>query len=96
MKKDNLIWWVIGGIGAYALYRYYQNNNKAKTTLDDAKVVDIVVSEEAKKYPISLKSQYNIVLPVDMVSKKVQAKGEQLRDGRYAIQPQRINAPMYI
>jgi len=91
MKKDNLIWWIIGGIGAYALYRYYQN--KGKKSLDDSKVLDIVVAEEANKYPVQLKAQYNIVLPVDMVSKKVKAKGEELRAGRYALQPQRINKP---
>lgn len=92
MKKDNLIWWVIGGIGAYALYRYYQN--KAKKPLDDSKVVDIVVAEEADKYPEQMLSQYNILLPVDMVSKKVKAKGEELRAGRYALQPQRIKNPV--
>jgi hypothetical protein len=94
MKKDNLIWWIVGGIGVYALYRYYQNKNKA--TIDDSKVVDIVVSEEANKYPKQLLSQYNIILPVDMVSKKVKAKGEELRAGRYALQPQRINKPLSI
>jgi hypothetical protein len=94
MKKDNLIWWVIGGIGAYALYRYYQNKNK--TIIEDSKVVDMVVNEEAKNYPTSLLSQYNIILPVDMVSKKVKAKGEELRAGRFALQAQRINDPLYI
>jgi DNA gyrase inhibitor GyrI len=94
MKKDNLIWWVIGGIGAYALYRYYHNKPKVVPTFDDSKVLDIVVAEEANQYPEQLQTQYNIVLPVDMVSKKVKAKGEELRSGRYAIQPQRINNPL--
>lgn len=96
MKKDNLIWWVIGGIGAYALYRYYHNKPKVVPTFDDSKVLDIVVAQEAKNYSDPLKAQYNIVLPVDMVSKKVKVKGEELRSGRYAIQPQRINDPLYI
>ena len=94
MKKDNLIWWIIGGIGAYALYYYYQKN-KLKTT--ETNVLAEVLSEEEQKYDRgSLLAQYNIVLPADMVSKKVKAKGEQLRQGRFAIQPQRINPPVLI
>ena len=26
MKKDNFIWWALGGIGALALWYHYQNN----------------------------------------------------------------------
>lgn len=92
MKKDNLIWWVIGGIGAYALYRYYQNKNAVKVAATS--LVDAVVDDAKSNYDNSLLAQYNIILPVDMVSKKVQAKGEQLRAGRYAIQPQRITNPV--
>jgi hypothetical protein len=92
MKKDNLIWWVVGGIAAYALYRYYKNKKDIKVI--DADIMSEVVNEEEDKYPNSLLAQYNIILPVDMVSKKVKAKAEELRAGRFALQPQRINKPV--
>jgi len=93
MKKDNLIWWVIGGIGAYALYRYYQKKNSVK---ENTNLLGEVLVEEEAKYDSPLLAQYNIVLPADMVSKKVKAKAEQLTNGRYAIQAQRVNAPLFI
>jgi hypothetical protein len=96
MKKDNLIWWVIGGIAAYALYRYYTNKNGVKVSGSTTNLVDVVVNEEVKQFPEPFLAQYNVVLPADMVSKKVKAKGEELRAGRYAIQAQRINNPVYI
>jgi hypothetical protein len=92
MKKDNLIWWIVGGIAAYALYRYYKNKNEVQ--MNEANIMAEVVNEEENKYPNSLLAQYNIILPVDMVSKKVKAKGEELRAGRFALQPQRIKNPV--
>lgn len=94
MKKDNLIWWIVGGIGAFALYRYYRKNNLKKAEVN---LLDEVLKEEEMAYDRgSFLARYNVVLPADMVSKKVKAKGEELRQGRFAIQPQRINAPVYI
>lgn len=95
MKKDNLIWWIVGGVAAYALYQYYKNKNKVVVN-NSSNLVDVVVDEEQTKYPEPFLAQYNIVLPADMVSKRVKAKGEELRSGRYAIQAQRINEPVYI
>jgi hypothetical protein len=95
MKKDNFIWWIVGGIAAYALYRYYKNKNVVKVN-DSINLVEEVLDEEEIKYPEPFLAQYNLVLPADMVSKRVKAKGEELRSGRYAIQAQRINEPVYI
>lgn len=94
MKKDNLIWWIIGGIGAFALYRYYQKKNSVKNNSTNV-LGEILVQEEAK-YDSPLLAQYNIVLPADMVSKKVKAKGKELTEGRFAPQPQNIQAPLFI
>jgi hypothetical protein len=95
MKKDNFVWWIVGGIAAYALYRYYKNKNVVKVNAS-INLVEEVLDEEEIKYPEPFLAQYNVVLPADMVSKRVKAKGEELRSGRYAIQAQRINEPVYI
>jgi len=93
MKKDNFIWWVLGGVGAVALWYYYQNNKKKVTTQD--LIVD-VLKEEQDKYSTPFKAEYNIVMPSDLVSKRVREKGEQLRAGRFEIQPDKVQAPLFI
>lgn len=94
MKKDNFIWWVLGGVGAVALYYYYQNNKKTSVTTQDL-VVD-VLKEEQDKYSTPFQAEYKIVMPSDMVSAKVKAKAEALRAGRFAIQPEKVQAPLYM
>lgn len=92
MKKDNLIWWVLGGVGALSIWYYY--NNKKKVTTQDL-IVD-VIKEEENKYSTPFKAQYNIIMPADLVSKRVKEKADELTAGRYEIQPQRVEAPLYI
>jgi len=94
MKKDNFIYWVLGGIGAVALFYYYNNNKKKSVTTQDL-MVD-VLKEEQDKYSTPFKAEYNIVMPADLVSKRVREKGEQLRAGRFAIQPDKVQAPLYL
>lgn len=94
MKKDNFIWWVLGGVGAVALWYYYQNNKKKSVTTQDL-VVD-VIKEEQDKYSTPFQAEYKIVMPSDMVSAKVRAKAEALRAGRFAIQPEKVQAPLFI
>jgi hypothetical protein len=92
MNKDNAIWWVLGGLGVIALLYHYK---KPKVTTQTKLVADVLTEEEAK-YSNALLREYNIVMPADKVSAKVRAKGEELRQGRYALQPQRINPPLFI
>ena len=47
MKKDNFIYWVLGGIGAVALWYYYNNNKKKSVTTQDL-IVDVLKEEEDK------------------------------------------------
>jgi hypothetical protein len=94
MKKDNFIWWALGGVGALALWYYYQNNKKKSVTTQDL-VVD-VLNEEQDKYSTPFQVDYNIIMPSDLISKRVREKGEQLRAGRFAIQPDKVQAPLYI
>ncbi len=94
MKKDNFIWLVLGGVGAIALYYYYQNNKKKSVSTQDL-VVD-VLQEEQDKYSTPFQAEYKIIMPSDMISAKVRAKAEELRAGRFAIQPEKVQAPLYI
>ena len=95
MKKDNFIWWVLGGVGAVAIWYYYKNNNNKKSVTTQDLVVD-VLQEEQDKYSTPFQAEYKIVMPSDMVSAKVKAKAEALRAGRFAIQPKKVQAPLYI
>ncbi len=94
MKKDNFIWWVLGGVGAVALWYYYNNNKKKNITTQDL-VVD-VLQEEQDKYSTPFKAEYNIVMPSDLVSKRVKEKAALLTAGRYEIQPERAQPPLYM
>jgi len=94
MKKDNFIWWALGGVGALALWYYYQNNKKKSVTTNDL-IVD-VLKEEQDKYSNPFQAEYNIVMPSDLVAKKVKERADMLTAGRYEIQPQRVQAPLYI
>lgn len=94
MKKDNFIWWVLGGVGAVALWYYYKNNSKKTITQGD--VVSAVIQEENDKYSTPFQAEYKIVMPSDLVSKRVKEKAAELTAGRYEIQPQRVEAPLYI
>ena len=73
--------------------KVYQNNKKKVTTQD--LIVD-VLKEEQDKYSTPFKAEYNIVMPADLVSKRVREKGEQLRAGRFEIQPDKVQAPLFI
>ncbi len=94
MKKDNFIWWVLGGVGAVALWYYYKNNNKKTITQGD--VVAAVIQEENDKYSTPFKAEYNIVMPSDLVSKRVKEKAAVLTAGRFEIQPERVQPPLYM
>jgi hypothetical protein len=94
MKKDNFIWWVLGGAAAIAAWYYYQNNKKKSVTTNDL-IVD-VLKEEQDKYSTPFLVDYNIIMPSDLVSKRVREKGEQLRAGRFEIQPDKVQAPLFI
>jgi len=94
MKKDNFIWWVLGGFGAVALWYYYQNNKKKSVSTKEL-VVD-VLQEEQDKYSTPFKAEYNIIMPADLVSKRVKEKAAVLTAGRYEIQPDKVQAPLFI
>ena len=93
MKKDNLIWWILGGAAAVGIYYYYKNRNNIKSVAVSS--ANILV-EESAKYSNPLLAEYNIMLPVDIISKKQQIKKQELTQGRYALQPQHIHAPVFI
>lgn len=95
MKKDNFIWWVLGGVAAATLWYYYKNNKNNKSVTTEDLIVD-VLQEEQDKYSTPFQAEYKIVMPSDLVSQRVKEKAAILTAGRYEIQPQRVEAPLYI
>ena len=86
MKKGQTLLWVLGGAAVvYLLYKKYWTPKKEKEVVVDAKIVSDVVENESDKYSPSLKRKYDIVMPSDQVSKKVQKKAKELTKGRYSV-----------
>ena len=95
MKKDNFLLYVLLGAGALGLWYYYKNRNKNEPlTITDINTQ--VMNEEAIKFPQPFLADYNIVMPSDLVSKRVKEKAAQLTAGRYEIQNDKINDPLFI
>ena len=96
MKKDNFIWYVLFGVGAYVAYNYYKNK-KAKPTLA---VADLSAPEtpiaSSFTFPEPFQRVYNIVMPSDLINKSVADKADALTAGRYEIQPEKVNAPLFV
>jgi len=84
MKKGQTLLWVIGGAAVvYFLYKKYWTPKKEVAV--ESKVVSDVITQESEKYSPSLKRRYDIVMPSDQVSKKVQKKAKELTRGRYSV-----------
>lgn len=95
MKKDNILLYVLLGAGALGLWYYYKNRNKKRAvTITD--ITNEVAKEEAIKFPEPFLADYNIVMPSDLVSKRVQEKAAVLTQGRYEIQNDKIQDPLFI
>ena len=95
MKKENTLLYVLLGAGAIGLWYWYKKNN-AKKEVVEANLVAEVIKEEQDKYNTPFNAQYRIVMPYQMVSKKVKEKAAILTQGRYAPVPEHIKEPLYI
>jgi hypothetical protein len=86
MKKGQTLLWVIGGAAVvYFLYKKYWTPKKEKEVAVETEIVADVVKKEADNYSPGLKKKYDIVMPSDQVSKKVQKKAKELTKGRYSV-----------
>lgn len=95
MKYGQLILGVLlGAVGMHLLHkRGYMSNNPKKTTED---VIVAVKEEEKAKYSTPLKKRFDIVMPSDLVSKKVRKKAEALTQGRYEVDLNKVKDPVSI
>lgn len=96
MKNDNYINYVLLGLGVIGVWYYFKNRNSKPTPITEEQIVAAVVKEEEDKYSTPFKADYKIVMPSDLISKRVREKSEKLRAGRFAIQPERVQDPLYI
>lgn len=95
MKYGQLILGVlIGAVGMHLLHkRGYMSNNPKKTA--EEVVVD-VKEEEKAKYAAPIKKKFDIVMPSDLVSKKVRQKAKALTQGRYEVDLNKVKDPVSI
>ena len=96
MKNDNYINYVLVGLGVIGVWYYFKNRNNKPTPVTEEQIITAVVKEEEDKYSTPFVNEYKIVMPSDLIKKRVREKGEQLRAGRFAIQPDKVQAPLYL
>lgn len=96
MKNDNYINYVLLGLGVIGVWYYLKNRNSKATPITEEQIIAAVVKEEEDKYSTPFVNDYKIVMPSDLISKRVREKSEKLRAGRFAIQPERVQDPLYI
>jgi hypothetical protein len=96
MKKDNFITYVLLGIGALGVLYYFKNRKKQVKPITQGELVTMVIKEEEDKYSTPFVKDYRIVMPSDLISRRVREKGEQLRAGRFAIQEDKVQEPLYL
>lgn len=96
MKNDNYINYVLLGLGVIGVWYYLKNRNSKNTPITEEQIVASVVKEEENKYSTPFVNEYKIIMPSDLISKRVREKAAELRAGRFAIQPERVQEPLYI
>jgi hypothetical protein len=96
MKKDNFITYVLLGVGALGILYYFKNRKKRVKPITQGELVTAVIKEEEDKYSTPFVNEYKIVMPSDVISKRVREKSAKLRAGRFAIQEEKIQNPLYL
>lgn len=98
MKLGNLlIGALIGAVGYHLILKSRQKAaNKPMSLEEKVKLTSDVVVDESNKYSDVLKKQYDIVMPSDQISKKVEQKANRLRMRRKEIDLNKIKEPVSI
>jgi hypothetical protein len=96
MKNDNYINYVLVGLGVIGVWYYLKNRNNKPTPITEEQIVTAVVKEEEDKYSTPFVNEYKIVMPSDLISKRLKEKSEQLRAGRFAIKSERVKDRLFI
>lgn len=99
MKLGTFILGVLaGGIAAHIWHKKDWAKNKAATLTPEetGKVVVDVIKEESVNFSDALKRDFDVIMPSDVISKKVAAKAKQFTEGRYAVDLTKAKSPYYI
>lgn len=97
MNRNFLLGFGAGILGVYLWNQYRKKAIKptSEMTIKDAvAIAKDVVAEESGKFSDAVKEQYNIIMPSDLVSKRVKKKAAKLTEGRFAIQEDKIKEPV--
>lgn len=92
MKYGQFIAGLFVGYGLY--YLWAKSNAKKAETITET--IAQVKEDEVKKYSAPIQKKYNIVMPSDMVAKKVRQKAKQLTEGRYEMDLNKVKEPVSI
>lgn len=93
MKTSNFLLGVLVGVVATHLWNRRKmgqkiaSNPKVVAVEAEVKAVQDVIEEEASKFSNVLKSEYDIVMLPNKISKKAKAKAKVFTEGRYAVDP---------
>ena len=98
MKTINFLFAAAVGALAYHIWRKSTDKSAGRqlTVEEKAQIVAEVITDESQKYSDILKKQYDIIMPSDRVSAKVQAKAKQLTRVRYEIDLNKVKEPVTI
>lgn len=96
MKNDNYINYVLIGLGVVGVLYYLNSRKKRAIPVTEEQLVAVVEKEEEDKYSTPFVRDYKIVLPADLISKRLKEKAAQLKEGRFAIQPEKVKAPLFL
>lgn len=97
MNRSFLLGFAGGLLGAYLWVQFRKKSSKSASdmTIKDAvALTKEVVAEEAGKFSDAVKKQYDIIMPSDLVNKKVRQKAKKLTEGRYTIQEEKVKEPV--
>lgn len=97
MNRNFLLGFASGILGVYLWGQFRKKASKSTSDMTIKDVVAItkdVVTEEANKFSSAVKQQYDIIMPSDLVNKKVKQRAKQLTQGRYAIQEEKVKEPV--
>jgi hypothetical protein len=97
MKMQDFLLGALAGIVVYHILKKMKDKNSSGTTIEDKiELTKQVIEEEGSQFSDALKSKYNIVMPSDVVSKKVKKKAKCLTKGRSSVDPSKIQQPVSI
>ncbi len=96
MKNDNYINYVLVGLGVIGVIYFLNSRKKRAIPVTEEQLIAAVEKEEEDKYSTPFVQDYKIVLPADLISKRLREKAAELKAGRFAIQPDKVKAPLFL